>query len=48
MEGAAAAGDPLGVLPVLFHLLWRQELAADLDSAALSVSTVVMVAESRR
>jgi hypothetical protein len=30
MEGAAAAGDPIAVLPVLFHLLWRQVLTADL------------------
>jgi hypothetical protein len=29
MAGVAAAGDPLGVLPVLFHLLWCQELAVD-------------------
>lgn len=29
-DGAAAAGDHLAVLPVLFHLLWRHELAADL------------------
>jgi hypothetical protein len=27
---AAAAGDPLAVLPVLFHLLWRHELDAGL------------------
>ena len=30
MAGAAAAGDPLAVLPVLFHLMWRHVLAADL------------------
>jgi hypothetical protein len=30
MAGAAAAGDPVAVLPVLFHLMWRHELAADL------------------
>lgn len=27
---AEAAGDPIAVLPVLFHLLWRGELTADL------------------
>ena len=31
MDGAEAAGDPIAVLPVLYHLLWRQELAADLS-----------------
>jgi hypothetical protein len=31
MAGAEAAGDPIAVLPVLFHLLWRHELAADLS-----------------
>lgn len=31
MEGASAVGDPIAVLPVLFHLLWRQELTAALD-----------------
>jgi hypothetical protein len=30
MAGAAAAGDPMAVLPVLFHLMWRQVLTADL------------------
>jgi hypothetical protein len=30
MAGAAAAGDPMTVLPVLFHLMWRQVLTADL------------------
>lgn len=31
MAGAEAAGDPIAVLPVLFHLLWRHELIADLS-----------------
>ena len=30
LGGAQAVGDPLAVLPVLFHLLWRQELVVDL------------------
>ena len=30
MAGAAAAGDPLAVLPVLFHLMWLHVLQADL------------------
>jgi hypothetical protein len=32
MAGAEATGDPIAVLPVLFHLLWRQELVADLSA----------------
>jgi hypothetical protein len=31
MSGAEATGDPIGVLPVLFHLLWRHELETDLS-----------------
>lgn len=31
MAGARAVGDPIAVLPVLFHLLWRHELTADLS-----------------
>jgi TnsA-like endonuclease N terminal len=30
MAGAEAAGHPVAVLPVLFHLLWRHELTAGL------------------
>ena len=30
MAGASAAGDPLAVLPVLFHLMWQRMLVADL------------------
>jgi hypothetical protein len=30
MDLAAAAGDPLAVLPVLFHLLWRHEIVVGL------------------
>ena len=38
-EGAEPAGDRLRVLPVLFHLMWQRQLAADLDGAPLSTST---------
>jgi hypothetical protein len=31
MAGAERVGDPVAVLPVLFHLLWRQELSVDLS-----------------
>lgn len=30
MDGAQAVGDPISVLPVLFHLLWCQQLHTDL------------------
>ena len=30
MGGAAAAGDPIAALPVLFHLIWRHDLVIDL------------------
>lgn len=39
--GAARVGDPLAVLPVLFHLLWQQVLTVDLASAVLAGSSVV-------
>ena len=39
-EGAELAGDRLRVLPVLFHLMWQRQLAADL-TAPLGTSTVV-------
>ncbi len=37
----ARAGDRLAVLPMLYHLLWRGVLAADLAAAPLSGRTVV-------
>lgn len=43
MAGAARVGDPLVVLPALFHLLWQQTLAPDLDAALLAGSSVVRV-----
>ncbi|GAA3251232.1 TnsA-like heteromeric transposase endonuclease subunit [Dactylosporangium siamense] len=48
MAGAARVGDPLVVLPALFHLLWQQVLAADLDAAVLAGSSVVRVASGSR
>ena len=43
MDGAEAVGDPIAVLPVLFHLLWRQELVTDL-SVLLGDRSVVRLA----
>jgi hypothetical protein len=39
-EGAELAGDRLRVLPVLFHLMWHRQLAADL-AVPLGMATVV-------
>jgi hypothetical protein len=38
---AEAAGDRLAVLPVLYHLMWRGVLAADLAAGLLGPGTVV-------
>lgn len=43
--GAELVGDRLVVLPVLYHLLWRQVLAADLGTALLGPSSLVWAAE---
>ena len=40
LTGAETAGDPIAVLPVLFHLLWRHDLIVDL-STPLHQYTVV-------
>ena len=47
MAGAGAAGDPVATLPVLFHLLWRGVLAADL-AVRLGEHTLVSVAGGGR
>ncbi|GAA1623457.1 TnsA-like heteromeric transposase endonuclease subunit [Nonomuraea maheshkhaliensis] len=31
IDGVEQVGDPIAVLPTLFHLLWQQELAVDLS-----------------
>ena len=41
LGGAAAAGDPVAVLPVLFGMLWRGELAAELERDLLGPATLV-------
>ena len=41
LSGASAAGDPVAVLPVLFGMLWRGELAADLEAGLLGAATLV-------
>lgn len=39
-EGAAAAGDRIAVLPVLYHLLWAHRLRADLATRLEGTSVV--------
>jgi hypothetical protein len=46
--GAEQAGERIGVLPVLYHLMWRQALAADLRAGPLSAATLVTVAVAWR
>jgi hypothetical protein len=41
LAGASAAGDPVAVLPVLFGMLWRGELAADVEAGLLGAATLV-------
>ncbi|MFI5937816.1 TnsA-like heteromeric transposase endonuclease subunit [Actinoplanes sp. NPDC051494] len=48
MAGAARVGDSVVVLPALFHLLWQQILAADLDAAVLAGSSIVRTASWSR
>lgn len=40
-DGAAQVGDRLAVLPVLYHLMWRQRLVADLSQEPLYSASVV-------
>jgi hypothetical protein len=42
--GAALAGDRLAVLPVVFHLMWRGDLVADLTARPLGTATLVRAA----
>lgn len=41
MEGARLVGDPLAVLPVLFHMMWRRVLVAELSLVVLGSDTAV-------
>jgi hypothetical protein len=45
--GAERAGDRIAVLPVAYHLMWRQVLVADLRAGPLNAATMVAVAEGR-
>lgn len=41
MTGAHLAGDPLAVLPVLYHLLWRHTLTVELRKSLLGPGSIV-------
>lgn len=43
LAGARRIGDPLAVLPVLYHLMWRQDLTADLAGGLLGLGSRVSV-----
>lgn len=45
LAAAEEVGDRLAVLPALFHLMWRQDLVADLARVRLSPATLVQVAD---
>lgn len=40
-DGVAEVGEPIAVLPTLFHLLWSQELTVDLDAGLLGPDTLI-------
>ena len=46
LAGAEAVGYPIAVLPVLFHLLWCQELTADLSMPLHPWTTVTTAVTS--
>jgi hypothetical protein len=48
LAAASAAGDPLAVLPVLYHLAWQQVIVADLESAPLGPESVISLAGDDR
>jgi len=43
-DGARTVGDPVAVLPVLFHLLWHGRLLADLTAAPLGPGSLIQAA----
>jgi hypothetical protein len=43
LAGARVVGDPVAVLPVLFHLLWTRELRTDLTSTVLGQGSLISV-----
>jgi hypothetical protein len=43
LHGANLAGDPLAVLPVLYHLLWKHTLTVELRTSLLGPASLVCV-----
>jgi hypothetical protein len=41
---ASAAGDPVLVLPTLYHLMWTHEISVDVSSTLLNMNTIVEAA----
>jgi hypothetical protein len=46
LAGAREAGDPIAMLPVLYHLLWRHELDTDLAGSVLGPHSLVRPARA--
>jgi len=44
LAAARAAGDPLAVLPVLYHFMWRKVIVADLESVPLGPECLITLA----
>ena len=42
MRGARDTGDPLAVLPVLYHLLWKHVLVTELDEGLVGPGSLVV------
>lgn len=43
-EAAVASGEPILVLPTLYHLLWTHEIDVDVDSASIGERTLIRLA----
>ena len=43
---AARVGDPLVVLPTIFHLLWRQQIRTDLVTRSLHLDSRIWLRET--
>lgn len=48
LAGVEAAGDPIAVLPSLFHLMWTGILSADLETVPLNGESLVSVSGGHR
>jgi TnsA-like endonuclease N terminal len=46
LAGAREAGDPIAVLPVLYHMLWRHDLDTDLAGTVLGPGSLVRSARA--